>query len=169
MCEKDRQKRKGSDRETKWKMGATWGKRRKEITDNGRYWKSIELEAKCVVDGQEVPEEERHEGNARQGPEGGLERERGQVRDVRCIARGIRRLEDRYVDREGPEDLRRVQTGLRRKNNGVGRGRWFPELGRRQNRVAGKATRLVGWAHCPFFHCRLALCVHNQHNIYYIL
>ena len=47
------------------KGDATRGKRRKEITDDGRYRKSIELEAKCVVDGREVPEEERHEGNAR--------------------------------------------------------------------------------------------------------
>ena len=47
------------------KGDAMRGKRRKEITDDGRYHKSIELEAKCVVDGREVPEEERHEGNAR--------------------------------------------------------------------------------------------------------
>ena len=56
-------------------------------------------------------------------PEGWLERKRDQVRDVRCAARRIQQSEGKCVDREGPEDLRRVWAGLRCKANGFRRDR----------------------------------------------
>jgi len=39
-------------------MGTTWGERGHEITDDRRYRKGIELQARYIVDGQKVPEEE---------------------------------------------------------------------------------------------------------------